>query len=321
MIHMNALFCLAQLLMALLYSQAAWAETQLTVMSFNTWGAGTNDGKDISETVAVIRAANPDIIGLQEIRPESEDCAAEHCPAGPESVAPQLAAALGYYLLEQLTDNELLWANAILSRYPIEKATPGLLGARIRVGDQEVLLFNIHATDYPYGPFQLLKIPYGAAPFADTAEQAIASARAARDGAMTLLQSDIAAAGPADAIFITGDFNEPSFRDWTPKAAAAGVHPLEVEWPFTRTLEDLGFVDLFRSAHSDPLSKPGFTWSPNIKPDTLDDHKDRIDYIFGKAPGLQVLSAAIVGETSTYSDIAVDPYPSDHRAVVAVVKF
>ena len=83
----------------------------------------------------------------------------------------------------------------------------------------------------------------------------------------------------------------------------------------------MGFTDLFRSVHPDPLLKPGFTWSPNITDDTRDDHKDRIDFILGKAAGLQVLGAAIVGETGAYSDVAVDPYPSDHRAVVVEVQF
>lgn len=318
---MYAAWKFSGLVMGLMCSFSIQADSQLRVMTFNTWGAGTNNGKDISETVAVIRAANPDIIGLQEIRPESEDCTAEHCPAGPASVAPQLAEALGYHLLEQLTDNELLWANAILSRYPIKQATPGLLGARISVGEREILLFNIHTTDFPYGPFQLLKIPYGTAPYVATAEEAVAAARAARDSAMALLQKDMAAAGPADATLITGDFNEPSFRDWNAEAAAAGVHPMEVIWPFTSKLELLGFTDVFRRAHPDPLLKPGFTWSPNITPETVEDHKDRIDFIFAQAAELQVLSAEVVGETGPYSDIAVDPYPSDHRSVVAVIRF
>ncbi len=311
----------ALMLMMLLCSPGCAAETQLTVMTFNAWGAGTNAGLGIEQTVAVIRAANPDIIGLQEIRPESKQCDAEHCPAGPASVAPQLAAALGYELLEQLENNEVLWANAILSRYPIRAATPGGLGARIAVDGREVLLFNIHTTDYPYQPFQLLSIPYGDAPFLNTADAAIASAATARQGALDLLQADLAAAGTADLTLITGDFNEPSFRDWTAATAAAGAHPLAVEWPFTHAIEALGFMDVFREAHPDPLLKPGFTWSPNITADTTEDHKDRIDFIFARGVGLRVNSAHIVGETGRWTDIAIDPYPSDHRAVIATISF
>ncbi len=184
-----------------------------------------------------------------------------------------------------------------------------------------MLLFNIHTTDYPYGPFQLLSIPYGQAEFLDTAEQAIDAAWAARRKAFELLRNDLASSGDAAAIFITGDFNEPSFRDWSAAAAAAGIHPLEVAWPFSHAVEGLGFTDVFRAAHPDALLKPGFTWSPNITSETTDDHRDRIDFIFAKGESLRIDSAAVVGESGPWSDIAVDPFPSDHRAVVATVRF
>ncbi len=316
---MNRLHKAVLMLLILACSQGCLAETRLTVMSFNAWGAGSNAGLGIDQTVAVIRAVNPDIIGLQEIRPESAQCDAEDCPAGTASLAPQLAAALGYELLEQLQDNEVLWANAILSRYPIKTATPGGLGARIAVDGREVLLFNIHATDFPYQPFQLLSIPYGDAAFLSTAEEAIAAASAARQGALKLLKADLQAAGTADLTLITGDFNEPSFRDWTAEAAASGIHPLEVAWPFSRALEELGFIDVFRQIHPDPLLKPGFTWSPNITADTRNDHRDRIDFIFARGVGITLNSAHIVGEPGVWSDIVVDPYPSDHRAVIATI--
>lgn len=307
------------MLLVLLFCPLCSAETRLTVMSFNTWGAGSNAGLGIDQTVEVIRAVNPDLIGLQEIRPETIPCKAAVCPPDSASLAPELAKALGYELLEQPEDNEALWANAILSRYPILSATPGGLGARIAVNGREVLLFNIHATDFPYQPFQLLSIPYGDAPFLRTAGEAIAAASAARQGALDLLKSDLGAAGPADLSLITGDFNEPSFRDWSAEAAAAGVHPMAVDWPFTRALEELGFVDVFRQLHPDPLLKPGFTWSPTITADTRSDHRDRIDFIFARGVGIEIESAHIVGEPGPWSDIVIDPFPSDHRAVIATI--
>ncbi|HKX56250.1 MAG TPA: endonuclease/exonuclease/phosphatase family protein, partial [Xanthomonadales bacterium] len=153
----------------------------------------------------------------------------------------------------------------------------------------------------------------------DTAEQAIDSAWQARKPAYQLLQADLKAAGPAAAIFITGDFNEPSFRDWTAAAAAAGIHPLVVDWPFSRAIEALGFTDVFRAVHPDPVEKPGFTWSPNITAATTDDHPDRIDFIFARGVGIEILSAHIVGEAGPWSDRVVEPWPSDHRAVVATI--
>ena len=74
---------------------SAMAETELTVMSFNIWGGGANEKKPVDETVAVIKAVNADIIGIQETRLESDPCTAEICPPAGESVAAKLGAALG----------------------------------------------------------------------------------------------------------------------------------------------------------------------------------------------------------------------------------
>ncbi|MCX7348462.1 MAG: endonuclease/exonuclease/phosphatase family protein [Alphaproteobacteria bacterium] len=98
--------------------------TDLTIMSFNIYGGGANDKKPVDETAAVIKAVGADIIGVQETRLEGDPCTAEVCPAAGESVAAKLAAALGYYYYDQTRENAALWANAIISRYPIGKATP-----------------------------------------------------------------------------------------------------------------------------------------------------------------------------------------------------
>ena len=67
----------------------AGAET-LRVMTFNVWGGGANEGKGIDETVAAIKAAGADVVGLQEARLESDPCTAESCPATGDSVAPAI---------------------------------------------------------------------------------------------------------------------------------------------------------------------------------------------------------------------------------------
>ena len=53
--------------------------------------------------------------------------------------------------------------------------------------------------------------------------------------------------------------------------------------------------------------------------DAADDHPDRIDFVLVRGQGARVSGAAIVGEDGPRSDIAVMPWPSDHRAVVAAV--
>ncbi|MCA3562273.1 MAG: endonuclease/exonuclease/phosphatase family protein [Aestuariivirga sp.] len=295
--------------------------TDLTIMSFNVWGGGGNAKKPVDETVAVIKAVNADIIGIQETRLESDPCTADSCPPVGGSVAPKMAAALGYYYYDQTKQNDALWSNAILSRYPIGKATPNDTGVEIIVDGRKVHAFNIHLDDSPYQPYQLLGIEYGNAPFLKTAEEAVKAAAATRGPALKLLFDDMAAAGEADAAFVFGDFNEPSHRDWTESAVKAGNQPMVVPFPTVKAIEDKGFVDTFRAVYPDAGLKPGMTWTPTTEATAKDDHHDRIDFALARAKDLQVLSAGIVGEKAPEADIVVTPWPSDHRATMAKVKF
>ncbi len=294
------------------------AET-LTVMSFNIYGGGANDGKPVDETVAAIRAAGADIIGVQETRLEGETCTADVCPAEGDSVAKAIADALGYFYYDQTQENVALWANAVISRYPIGAATPNDLGVPIEVNGTTVWAFNIHHDDEPYQPYQAVGIAYGPAPFTTDPAELADWANRTRGPAMDLLDADLAAAGDA-VTFVFGDFNEPSLHDPTPETVAAGQQPVAVVWPTTKRLEDAGFVDAYRAIWPDPVAKPAFTWTPLWSTeDDPEDHHDRIDFVFVR--GATVTGAAIVGEDGPRSDFVVDPWPSDHRAVAATVDF
>lgn len=292
---------------------------RLSVMTFNTWGAGTNDGKSVDETVAAIRAADADIIGLQEVRAEASACEADDCPAGGPGVADAIAEALGYELHVQRQENYALWANAILSRYPISNATKNDLGVVIKIGEHRIAFFNIHLTDYPYQPYQLLGIPYGNAALLNTEQQAIRAAADARGPAIRLLLDEVESVGEVDAVLLTGDFNEPSHRDWTKRAAVDGRHPMSVRFPTVLTLERAGFVDTYRAAHPDEMANPGRTWTPTTAPDDPQDHHDRIDFVLARGNGITVEQAQVVGESADVAQIVVEPWPSDHRAVVVTL--
>ena len=312
---------LPALLAAIVAAVPASAETNLRIMSFNIWGGGGNEDKGVDETVAVLRAANPDIIGVQETRLEGEVCDADNCPAAGVSVAKAIADALGYYYYDQTQENVALWANAVISRYPIGAASANDLGVPIDVNGQTVWAFNIHHDDEPYQPYQLLNIEYGPSPFITTEAEAQEWATKTRGPAMELLFSDMKEAEGAAAVLVFGDFNEPSEYDWTDGAVAAGQQPVKVEWPTTHALSAQGFVDTYRAVHPDPVAKPAYTWTPQGDEADLEDHHDRIDFAFARAPGLVVKDAWIVGETGPRTDLAVDPWPSDHRATLAEISF
>jgi exonuclease III len=308
------------ILFAALLAAPVGAET-LRVMSFNIWGGGMNEGKGIEETLAAIRAAGADVVGLQETRLEPDPCTATDCAATGDSIAPAIAKALGWHVHDQTARNGALWANAVISRHPIGAASPNDLGVALDVNGRTVWLFNIHLDDEPYQPYQLLGIEYGPAPFITTEADAIRYASETRGPAMDLLMAEMAAAEGAAAVIVTGDFNEPSSLDWTPEVVAAGAKPVAVAWPTTGRLLAEGFVDAYRAVHPDPVARPAYTWTPRYDEAATDDEPDRIDFVLVRGEGVRVTDAAIVGEDGPRSDIAVMPWPSDHRAVVAEIDF
>lgn len=289
---------------------------QISVMTFNAWGAGANAGESVDQTVEAIRFVAADIVGLQEVRRESADCDAVICPPDGPSVVKEIAARLGYHYHEQQQENAALWANAILSKYPIERVIADDLGVVVIVGSRRIALINVHLSDFPYQPYQLLGIAYADAPFMQTEKQAIRAAKEARGDAVELVLSAVESLQEIDAVFVTGDFNEPSHRDWSERAAAAGRHPISVRFPSVGALEAVGFVDAYRSLHSDELEYPGYTWTPTSAADDPDDHHDRIDYVLVRGAGVKIESASVAGENASMADIVVSPWPSDHRAVV-----
>jgi hypothetical protein len=77
-------------------------------------------------------------------------------------------------------------------------------------------IFNVHFAHAPYQPYQLLQIPYAGAPFIEGVERAVAEARKARGHEVAAMLQEVAGiSDEGSAIFITGDFNEPSSLDWT----------------------------------------------------------------------------------------------------------
>ena len=122
---------------------------------------------------------------------------------------------------------------------------------------------------------------------------------------------------------MTGDFNTPSHLDWTPAADAVREDiRYPVAWPVTRALAAAGFQDAYRAVHPDPVANPGITWTfgypfPRVRANEV---VDRIDLIQASG-GVQVLDAGIAGPAGTPDvTVPVDPYPSDHRGVVAGVR-
>ncbi|MEZ0263502.1 MAG: endonuclease/exonuclease/phosphatase family protein, partial [Phycisphaerae bacterium] len=281
------------------------------VMSFNLFHGGDAGKQPFEQTMAVIKASRADVVGLQETAGHAPTKDAER----PDRAA-KLAQQLGWHYLDQGG------RTGIVSRFKIVGSTPKKWGARVELpSGRNAYVFNAHFPASPYQPYQLLRIPYGNAPFITTAEEAVDAARKARGAQVERMVAEIKSILPEGLpVFVTGDFNEPSHLDWTAAGVKAGHCPLEVPWPTTKAVEVLGFVDAYRSVHSDPVKQRGLTWTPTTKLTDPKDRHDRIDFVFVGGAKVTVKAVRIVGENPELADVVVDLYPSDHRAVVAEVQ-
>lgn len=276
---------------------ASEKSSSIRIMSFNIWHDGKAGKLPLKQTAKVIQMGKADIVGLQEVKKNAE----------------AIADMLGWHYIQQGSDT------AILSRFEILGTTKKKFGVKIRTDAGNIIyVFNVHLMHAPYQPYQLLNIPYCNAPFLKTEKEAIAAAKKARGREIKDLLREIESISDQSCpVFITGDFNEPSHLDWTQAAAKAGIHPLKVAYPSSEALAKAGFLDAYRTVFPDEIKKSGFTWTPQTKPEDPKDHHDRIDFVLAKGQGITPAKAEIVGENTKNADIAVSPFPSDHRAVIA----
>jgi len=285
------------------------APLDLRVMTFNIWYGG--EQVNFASVVEAVRAADADIVGVQE----------------PDGNLARLAAAAGYAHVDPRRN--------IMSRYPIfdsgagVRTEPGsapygiaaLDGATVHAWvmvrpGEVVAVANTHLSSDPFGPEAVRD---GA-----SREDVLALEEHVRMPEARPLLSLGALAQSGAPIFLTGDFNTPSHFDWT--AAMQRVRPdvidYPVEWPVTRAIAQAGLRDSYREAHPDPTQRLGYTWTagmpaPYVRPrETI----DRIDFIFAGGAS-ETRSSQIIGEPGGDGvDIAVAPYPSDHRAVVSAFR-
>jgi endonuclease/exonuclease/phosphatase family metal-dependent hydrolase len=278
---------------------------RLRVMTFNVWYGG--EQVSLERIGEAIRAADADIVGVQEADRNLERIAAV---AGMPFVDPR---------------------RRLLSRWPIFDSGSGVrteqgpspysttaldrdaLHAWMMVRPGKVVaVANVHLSNNPSA--------LGKARSGGTLAEVLALEERSRVVETQPLVALGRLAADGTPVFLTGDFNTASHLDWTEAVRRVREDvPFVVEWPATRLLAEAGLRDSYREAWPDPVRRPGFTWTPGA-PHPLSDHErshERIDYVFagGRA---RTRSSQIVGEPHGRDvDIAVSPWPSDHRAVVS----
>ena len=246
----------------------------------------------IEQVVAAVRASGADTVGIQE--GTGNGC--------------RIADLLGWHCNGRLQ---------VISRYPLIDP-PGADGLYIYnevAPGRVVAIANVHLTSEPYGPYFPRE--------GWTAEEILALERTLRLPEVARhVEALPGLAASGIPVIMTGDFNSPSHLDWT--NAVSAVRPVEVpypiDWPVARALADAGFSDSYRDAHRSPVMDPGFTWTAGYPRERkgVEVH-DRIDWVLHAGP-VTTVAAQIVGESAyAGTDITVDPWPSDHRAMVATL--
>jgi len=263
------------------------------MMQFNIEYGG--HGVDVTSVAKAIRAASADVVAVQEA------CA----------TMPAIAADLGWPYWDARTQ--------VVSRFPLITPQPVRRGS-IMVEVAPGLVFgvvNIHPPSRGYGPAAAAR---GRKPRALVRRERrirMPDLHMALQAADELLAQDI-------AVVVLGDFNTPSHRDWTDECVGQRPHiKAAVPWPLSVALEEHGFADAYRTVYPDPVRDPGLTWPakrPFVKgynPGLNDQAADRIDLMF-TSPNITPNGIIIVGEQeSEFTQIAVEPWPTDHRALVA----
>jgi len=277
-------------------------QDSLGVMTFNIWLGGQGGGQPIEKSAEVIRTSGAKIVGAQETYSYNPDGSVS------SDNGLKIAKILGWNYFAQKG------SHGILTKYAIVDSTENKLGVKLKIGNDRYLwFFNCHLYYIPYQPYQLASKSYGEFPFISTENEAIAFARSTREVEVNQYLLEIKRVlSDGLPVFLTGDFNEPSFQDWTEAAAKAGLCQLKVEWPSTKAFVDIGLSDAFRVWYPDEIKYPGKTWSSIDAPGEI---HDRIDFVFYQGKNLKVIDAQTIGFKDGISDIVITDYPSDHRAV------
>lgn len=102
-----------------------------------------------------------------------------------------------------------------------------------------MLVMNCHGAFYPYGPYQLNGIEYKGYEGTDDVDYVVKVNKEARQGMVDKLLEDFNSS-TTPFVCLSGDFNEPSWLDWTEGALSAGLASYVVQWPTTRSLWEGG---------------------------------------------------------------------------------
>lgn len=325
------------------------SEKELSFLTFNVWQEGTSVPNGFDQICDVIIETNPDIICFVEVRNYKEqDWTTKIVKALAES---------GQEYYRGYAGGDV----SLISKYPLDNGkqvfTNSDMGTvvnfDVNVDGNIIVVSGVHL-DYTYYASNLPRGYNGGDPNWEIIEDGKGnpkpntildsiqaySLKSSRDEAITSFINSVKS--ESKPVILMGDFNEPSFLDWTENTKEMFDHNgVVIPWGNTKILHQEGFVDTFRAFYPDEAANPGFTWPSKTsqKKSTswtpLADERDRVDYIFFKGSDIKIKEVSIVGPKESFvydkmNTINTDkdkfmashlPWPSDHKAVYTKLLF
>jgi len=262
-------------------------KSTLSILSFNRM-----QGTSMNSVSKVIEVTNPDVIGLQESY----------------ELGMEIADRFNYCFYGS-KDNSV----AILSKYPIEFTND--LYCKIILGPNYYInFFNLHLPAYPYQPYDIRDT------LITTDLQAVHQAEQTRGLHVSELVNVMSELNDSMPVILTGDFNEPSHLDWIQGADNptqfqfnSVSEEFTVDWPASNKMYNAGLRDAYREFFQNPISHPGYTWTPYYG---VNEVHDRIDFIYYNNQ-IDLNDIFLVGPDNI-SDIIIGDFESDHRGVFAI---
>ena len=110
-----------------------------------------------------------------------------------------------------------------------------------------IALSNVHLPSDPYGPYWLRD--------GKSVDAVLKLERSLRLPALAAQQKVLPPLIESGMpVFMTGDFNTPSYRDWTAETVGTRKYlDTVVKWPVSVAVEGMGFRDSYREAHPNPV--------------------------------------------------------------------
>ena len=296
--------------------QPSIQEDTLRVIAWNVLHGSNDVDEGPEKTLAIIRAADPDIVLMQE----SYDIDGDR-------------PKLGKWLSEQLEWNYYQGDSPHLCVLtPLDmKATffhhqwHGLGALLTDEAGRSCLAWSIWIDYRSYISWELRDNPE----ISDEDLLAAEHERSSRLQEATALIEHLKEEGHLEAdvpVLVGGDWNTPSHLEWTVDTERVFQRRRALPLPVSIAMRDAGFTDTFRHIYPDPVQQPGITWSPMFR-SSGDKAQgfERIDRLYLKNPAkpaggwtLEAVAATVLPTPWEDENIEVRhrQFPSDHGAVV-----